>query len=390
MLISETKKGMKLKLQNVIRRLLLLAAGVGTAASLFGATPDSRKRTDGAVFVMTNDATANEVISFGRTPDGQLVTGDRFRTGGRGSGGTGDPLQSQGSLKLSQDDSVLFAANAGSGTVTVFRVRGASLTLLDQADSGGSEPLSIAQNGNFVYVLNGAAAGSVVAFEWDGRKLGQIPNGTSFLSATSAGGSSVTISPDGKTLAVTERLTNNIDTFQIHPDGTLGPIVVNTSNAPGVFAASFAPDGAVLVSETGPANVPNSAAITSYSVTTNGTISAISQSVPTLGTANCWNAVAPNGEWVYVSNAGSDSVSGFTIGGGGTLAPIGATVVGSNPAGSNNLDIAVSSDSSFVYTLNSGAGAIGIFAIQNDGSLVSLGEVDGLPKAAGFNGIATL
>ena len=100
---------MKLKLQNVTQRLLLLAACVSTATSLFGATPDSRKRTDGAVFVMTNDATANEVISFGRTADGQLVPGDRFRTGGRGSGGTGDPLQSQGSLKLSQDDSVLFA-----------------------------------------------------------------------------------------------------------------------------------------------------------------------------------------------------------------------------------------------------------------------------------------
>src|SRR3954468_11420533 len=127
-------------MQNVTRRLLLLAAGVSTAASLFAATSDSRKPAGGAVFVMTNDATANEVISFGRTPDGQLVPGDRFRTGGRGSGGTGDPLQSQGSLKLSQDDSVLFAANAGSGTVTVFRVRGASLTLLDQADSGGSEP----------------------------------------------------------------------------------------------------------------------------------------------------------------------------------------------------------------------------------------------------------
>jgi 6-phosphogluconolactonase len=50
----------------------------------------------------------------------------------------------------------------------------------------------------------------------------------------------------------------------------------------------------------------------------------------------------------------------------------------------------VSSDSGFVYTLNSGAGTVGIFAIQNDGSLISLGEVDGLPKAAGFNGIAAL
>jgi 6-phosphogluconolactonase (cycloisomerase 2 family) len=377
-------------MQNVTRRLLLLAAGVSTAASLFAATSDSRKPAGGAVFVMTNDATANEVISYGRTPDGQLTPGDRFRTGGRGSGGIGDPLQSQGSLNLSQDHSFLFAANAGSGTVSVFRVRGASLTLLDQADSGGSEPLAIAQNGNFVYVLNGAAAGSVVAFEWHNRKLRQIPNSTSFLSGTSAGGSSITVSPDGKTLVVTERLTNNIDTFQIHPDGTLGPIVVNTSNAPGVFSASFVPDGAVLVSETGPANASNGSAISSYSVMATGMISAISQSVPTLGSANCWNAIAPNGKWVYVSNAGSDSVSGFTIGNGGTLSPIGTTVLGSNPPGSNNLDIAVSSDSSFVYTLNSAAGAIGIFAIQNDGSLISLGAVDGLPKAAGFNGIAAL
>jgi 6-phosphogluconolactonase (cycloisomerase 2 family) len=339
---------------------------------------------------MTNDATANEVISYERSSDGQLFVGDRFETGGRGSGGVGDPLQSQGSLTLSKDHSLLFAANAGSGTVSVFRVRGASLKLLDQASSGGSEPLSIAQNGSFVYVLNGAAAGSVVAFAWDDRNLRQIPNSTSFLSGTSAGGSSITISPDGKTLVVTERLTNNIDTFQIRPDGTLAPIVVNTSKAPGVFSASFAPDGAVLVSETGPANATEGAAISSYLVSSNGKVSAISQSVPTLGAANCWNAIAPNGEWIYVSNAGSNSVSGFTIGNGGTLTPIGATVLGSNPAGSNNLDIAVSSDSSFVYTLNQGAGAIGIFAIQNDGSLISLGKVDGLPKAVGFNGIAAL
>jgi 6-phosphogluconolactonase (cycloisomerase 2 family) len=339
---------------------------------------------------MTNDATTNEVISYERTPDGQLFIGDRFATGGRGSGGTTDPLQSQGSLTLSQDGSLLFAANAGSGTVSVFRVKGASLNLLDQANSGGSEPLSIAQDGSLVYVLNGAAAGSVVGFRWDDRELRQIPNSTSFLSATSAGGSSVTISPDGKTLVVTERLTNSIDTFAINGDGTLGPIVVNASKSPGVFAAGYAPDGAVLVSETGPANVTNGSAISSYSVLGNGTISAVSQSVLTLGAANCWNAISPNGQWVYVSNAVSSTISGFNIGKNGALTPIGSTVVGVNPAGSGNLDIAVSSDNGYVYTLNSAAGTIGIFAIQKDGTLVSLGQVEGLPKAAGFNGIAAL
>jgi 6-phosphogluconolactonase (cycloisomerase 2 family) len=339
---------------------------------------------------MTNDAATNEVIAYERASNGQLFVGDRFKTGGRGSGGTGDPLQSQGSLTLSQDNSLLFAANAGSGTVSVFRVRGASLQLLDQASSGGSEPLSIAQSGNFVYVLNGAAAGSVVAFQWEQRQLLQIPNSTRFLSQTSAGGSSITVSPDGKTLVVTERLTNNIDTFQIRADGTLAPIVVNGSKAPGVFSASFAPNGTVLVSETGPANATDGSTLSSYSVSGSGTIFAISQSVPTLGSANCWNAIAPNGKWAYVSNAASNSISGFSITANGALAPIGNTVVGSNPAGSGNLDIAVSSDSGYLYTLNSAAGTIGIFAIQEDGSLINLGQVDGLPAAAGFNGIAAL
>jgi 6-phosphogluconolactonase len=377
--------------QRLTSKLLLLAAGVAVSAFCAPqASPSIGGRSAGAVFLMTNDASMNEVISYERTPDGQLFVGDRFSTGGRGSGGIGDPLQSQGSLTLSQDRSLLFAANAGSGTVSVFKVIGASLKLLDQADSGGSEPLSIAQNGSSVYVLNGAAAGSIVAFRWDNKKLRQIPTGTSFLSGPSAGGSSITISPDGKTLVVIERLKNNIDTFKVNADGTLAPLVVNISSAPGVFSANFATSGAVIVSETGPPNATNGSAISSYSIPSNGTLVAVSQSVPTLGAANCWNAIAPNGRWVYVSNAASGTVSGFTIGKTGALAPIGATVLGTNPTGSGNLDIAVSSDSSYVYTLNSATGTIGIFAINKDGSLTSLGEVGGLPKAAGFNGIAAL
>jgi 6-phosphogluconolactonase (cycloisomerase 2 family) len=376
-----------------VTRLLMIMAGVSAISSVvFAADQPSieSKGGAGAVFVMTNDAATNEVISYERTPDGQLFVGGRFATGGRGSGGTGDPLQSQGSLTLSENGSLLFAVNAGSGTVSVFRVKGASLKLLDQANSGGSEPLAVAKNGSFVYVLNGAAAGTVVGFRWDDKELRQMPNALSYLSGTSAGGSSITISPDGKTLVVTERLTNSIDTFNINADGTLTPIVVNTSTAPGVFSAIFAPDGKVIVSETGPAGGTNASAISSYSVLGDGTLSAISQSVPTLGAANCWNAIAPNGKWVYVSNAASNTLSGFSIGNGGVLTAIGGTVLGINPAGSGNLDIAVSSDSSFVYTLNSAAGTISIFGIQKDGSLTTLGQIGGLPKAAGFNGIAAL
>jgi hypothetical protein len=85
-----------------------------------------------AVFVMTNDADSNEVIAYERNQYGTLFASHHFRTGGRGSGGHGDPLSSQGSLTLSDDQQWLFAVNAGSGSLSVFRVEGAFLLLTDQ------------------------------------------------------------------------------------------------------------------------------------------------------------------------------------------------------------------------------------------------------------------
>src|SRR5579875_501051 len=112
-------------MRKITRRLLLIGGALGALTTAFGADQHTQRPANGAVFLMTNDATTNEVIAYERTSNGQLFVGDRFQTGGRGSGGTGDPLQSQGSLTLSQNGSLLFAANAGSGTVSVFRVRGA-------------------------------------------------------------------------------------------------------------------------------------------------------------------------------------------------------------------------------------------------------------------------
>src|SRR6202453_1995308 len=67
-----------------------------------------------AVFVMTNNADANQVVAFQRGANGRLEDPRSYGTDGAGSGGTVDPLSSQGSLTLSTDDAWLFAANAGS------------------------------------------------------------------------------------------------------------------------------------------------------------------------------------------------------------------------------------------------------------------------------------
>lgn len=371
-----------------IRRAMIAVSALASVTAALSAQAYTAGET---VFVMSNSASQNEVIAYSESGEGHFYETHRYATGGRGSGGTIDPLQSQGSLTLSTDHTLLFAANSGSGTVSVFRVDRGSLFLVDQVPSGGSDPLAVAQRGNLVYVLNAAGSGTVVGFNLEpGGHLRQIDGTPNYLPSANSGGSSISISPDGAFLAVTERLPNNIDTFHINPNGTLSPIVVTNSTAPGVFSAVFAPDGNLIVSETGPAGSTDESAVSSYRVQGDGMLSVVSQSVPTQGTANCWNAVAPNGKWVYVSNAASSTISGFTIGQGGALTPIGGTVVASNPSGAANLDIAVSGDNKYVFTLNGGSGTIGVFATQSDGSLTSAGEISGLPKSAGLNGIAAL
>jgi 6-phosphogluconolactonase len=376
-------------MQTVSRRVILLVLSAGVLFSVGAQAQLARSIESGAVFVMNNSATRNQIISFTRAADGSLQKAGTFATGGRGSGGVTDPLESQGSLTLSQDRSLLFAVNAGSGEISVFRVNGSNLALVDRKATGGSEPNAVAQHGNLLYVLNVGGSSNVIGFALHaGGQIRPITNSIRFLTTTNSEGASLAFSPDGRFLLVTERATNNIDVFSVRPDGTLASIVVNSDLAPGTFALTFARNGAALVSETGPAGASNASTVSSYSVLANGTLSAISTGVPTLGNANCWNVVTPNGHWAYVSNAGSSTIAGFSIDTNGALTPIGPTVVGINPSGSGNLDIAVSSDGKFLYSLNSGNGTIGVFGIQEDGTLLNVDQVEAISAQAGFNGIA--
>jgi 6-phosphogluconolactonase len=373
----------------VNRSLLLLALLASVSYSLPSKAQVERSDESGAVFVMNNSSSRNEVISFVRSADGSLRQAGTFATGGRGTGGVTDPLESQGSLTLSGDHSLLFAVNGGSAEISVFRVNGTHLTLADKKTTGGAEPNAVAQHGSMVYVLNVGGSSNVVGFRLNGNgELRQIPDSTRFLTTNNSEGASLAFSPDGNFLVVTERATNDVDVFRVQPDGTLGSIIVNTDSEPGTFAVSFAPNGAALVSETGPAGGSNASTISSYSILADGKLSTISTGVPTLGNANCWNVVTPNGRWVYVSNAASSTISGFSIKATGAVTPIGATVLGINPTGAGNLDIAVTGDSRFLYSLNSGNGTIGIFAIQDDGTLVTVGEDEAITATSGFNGIA--
>ena len=372
-------------MQRVFTALIFSCGAILSTAAF--AQPEAHNT--GAVFVMTNDAAKNEIVAYGRAADGSLQESDRFATGGRGSGGTTDPLGSQASLILSQDTSFLFAANAGSGDISVFRVEGSRLALIDRVPSGGAAPDAIAQLGNLVYVLNSGGTSGVSGFRLGpAGRLTPIPNSIRFLSTGITAASSLAFSPNGAFLVVIERLTNNIDVFSVQGDGTLQAKPAQPSTVPGAFSVLFTPGGAALVAATGPAGVTNGSAISSYSLSSTGTLTPISNNVPTLGAATCWNAITPNGQFVYTSNAGTSTISGFGVSAGGALTPVNGTIVATDAANSTNLDIAITADGKFLYALNAGSATVGVFAIQTNGSLMPLGTVGGLGATQGLNGIA--
>jgi 6-phosphogluconolactonase (cycloisomerase 2 family) len=374
-------------MQIVIRSIKVAAlAAIGVAATAAHAE-DRAERGGRAVFVMTNDAVNNEVVVYPRTDYGTLLAPHRYRTGGRGSGGRVDPLVSQGSLTLSVDGTLLFAVNAGSGTLSMFRIEdGTRLALTARVPTHGGFPTAVAHHGDLVYVLNAAGSSSVVGFRLRGNDLVEIPGSLRFLSGTNVVPASLAFSPDGARVVIAERGTNQLDSFSVNADGTLSASFTATESAgPGLFAVTFAPNATLLSSEAG---VGSASAISSYRLMGGNAITPVTTSLPVLGAANCWNAVTPNGRFVCTSNSGSASLSGFSIAASGALSAVPGTVVALNPAGSANLDITITRDGGFLYALNVGSGGVAAFAIDSaSGSLIPLGVTAGLPAAAGLNGI---
>jgi 6-phosphogluconolactonase (cycloisomerase 2 family) len=126
----------------------------------------------GAVYAMTNAVGGNEIVVYSSAADGTLTLVDTVSTGGLGGIGSPpepvDALGSQGSLVLSRDNQWLFAVNAGSDEISVFRVERQGLTLVDVQPSGGSFPVSLTVDEDLLYVLNSGGDSNITGFTLDG------------------------------------------------------------------------------------------------------------------------------------------------------------------------------------------------------------------------------
>ena len=107
-----------------------LAAALIIAVAFAFIAPASATPPPGAhVYVQTNGAAGNQVVSFARATDGSLTQEQIVSTGGLGIGPAS--LGSQASLAVTGDDSHLLAVNAGSDDVSLFDIAADGLHLAD-------------------------------------------------------------------------------------------------------------------------------------------------------------------------------------------------------------------------------------------------------------------
>jgi 6-phosphogluconolactonase (cycloisomerase 2 family) len=361
---------------------LALAAGALFAGPASAST--AHTGTD-PVFVQTDNTGGNAVVAYDRSTGGRLIQAATYPTGGKGGildGSAVDHLASQGSLAYDKANSLLYAVNAGSNTVTVFGVNGDRLTRRQVLPSGGAFPVSVAMHGNLVYVLNARDGGSVQGFLRIGGTLLRIPTWHRALGLdpaetpefTSTPGQ-VAFTPDGSKLLVTTKNNgNDVDVFAVNILGGLSAKpVVNSLPGTVPFATTFDPKGHLVLAEAGPS------AVATFTVNRDGTLTGIA-SEATGQAATCW--IVGTGTKVYVSNAGSGSLSGYQAGSAGSL-----TALGNTATDPGTVDATVTSDGDYLYAETGANGIVDEFRVNKDGSLTSIGSVT-VPGAVGGEGIA--
>ncbi len=373
-----------------LKRLALLTAVIASAAP-FGA----HAQRPGAVFVATNDASANSVIMYARATNGELRALGRFPTGGRGQGGINDPLESQNSVVLTADHRFLLVVNAGTSDLSVFRVRPERLQLVSVTASGGGNPISLGIHNDRVYVLNAGSTVHTAGFRLEpSGRLQPLPNSQKTLSDLDVGPSTAVISPDGGKLVISERDNRTVDVFTIAADGSLTNPVFNRVNGVWPFGMTFTPSGQLLVTF---ANAPSldRSYTSSFTVNSDNTLTVISDQANSFGGRSCW--VVTNGEYAWVSNTTTSTIGYYGLAKSGELTSLGvaATVPAANPvifppipATSFPIDMALSADGKYLYDFFSVNGQLAGFFVGSDGSLTPIGSVFPEAPQTGANGVA--
>ena len=355
----------------------LLAGAISlTAATGVGASTAAQAGPAGSyVYTESNQTAAdggNSVLAFWVAGGGTLASIGSFPSGGDG---TGAGLGSQGAVTLADGGRALLVVNAASNTVSYFRIlSNGTLSLVDAAPSGGSDPVSVAAHGRGVVVLN-QGSNTVGSLVLTGHALVPSSHAPVALASEAATPVQIGFTPSGAHVIVTEKVSSSIDTFNVSSNGGLTGLrhTVSTGTAP--YGFGFSAGGQAIVSDAG-GGAGGASAATSYRVGAVGVLHPISE-VGESQAAACWLVVNGAGTRAYLANAGSGTVSSYDISSGGRLtlrSDIAATV------GVHPIDEVLGGGWFFVLTTTEIASAP--VTTSGDLGVVNESAASGLPAAA--------
>jgi 6-phosphogluconolactonase len=333
------------------------------------------------VYTLSNQVAGNAVLAYERLADGSLAYSDTYATNGTG---TGTGLGNQGALTLTDDNDILLAVNAGSNSISSFKVTGNGLQLKSTISSGGTRPVSITQHGRFVYVLNAGDNGNISGFRLNNNgQLNALASSARPLSSTASGAAQISFTKEGDVLVITEKATNKIITYTVNEWGMAGVMHSITSSTPTPFGFYALDNGNIFVSEAA-GGAAGASKLSSYHVSHNGNISLITGSVGANQSAACWVVVTKDERFAYTTNTASNTLTNFNINNGNGNISVNTGIAANTEMGP--IDAALSGNSKFMYVLNGGSHSINAFAVSEDGSLSSVQTMSGLPTGA--NGLA--
>ena len=344
----------------------------------------------GAVYAMTNDAISNQVIVFDRASDGTLSPGTSFPTGGMGSGGfensanglvLGSHTRESSPINLGGSDRLLFATNAGSDSISVFRTTNDGLELVDVEPSNGDHPISVTVSKGVLYVLNGGATNcsggtpTISGFTVSGQgELSPIPGSTRPVSGgANSGCAQVSFNPQGDVLVVTQRQADKIDTYLVDRDGVATGPIVNETTGMGPFGFTFTQRGHLLTTENfGAAPLQGGAA--SYNVPDNGVLTPNGPTERNGRSDTCWFVVTDNNKYGFTTNFQTGDISSFRVLPNGSLQLLNPIADGGN-TGIGASDEAMSGNSKYLYARNALQSSIDVYEVGSDGSLTPVQTV---------------
>lgn len=290
------------------------------------------------IYTETDNSTPgqNAVVAFSQSASGELTQIGTYDTGGTGVANTQGllgPDDSDKEVIASANGHNVYAVNQGSNSVAAFEVlSNGSLRLIGGAavGSNGTEPISLAISGKYLYVLNrgdelqGQAASigpsiTVFTINSNGSLKADVADTVTLTTGLSP---SQLLIPHGSSLLFVDTFTpppddsvtgaNEILPFAIGKNGQLTPAVSGglgdpSASPPLLIGLAVNPTQDIIYGD-----LVGAGLVGVFTYNSSGDLSLV-DTVATQGAGPCWATVSPNGKFLYTVDTGSNSVEAFSL-----------------------------------------------------------------------------